>query len=132
MKKNEDFKTLIVVQVPHQRKVFAAAIESLAQLQELAGNSVGENYEFPGHWEKTNDDPDDPGDWIDDSTEDDLREAIRHDMHITYFVDEDDYKAGWNPGSHHQAAAARAAVERIALELGWRVEDEDDDLDQAD
>ena len=117
----DTFETIIMVQVPHQREVFACAIETESQLREMADLSVGDNYEFPGHYENP-DNEDDPGDWIDETTVEDLKEAIAHDMHCAYFITKEDYldPDGWSPGSHHQAIAVRNAVDRIAVDLGWK------------
>ena len=108
---------LIVCQVPHQMPPTAWAIRTESEFYQHAIDEGGDNWEFPGHYER--DDPDDPGDWIDTSTESDWQEAIAHDCHCCYFIYKDDYKE-WNPGSPHQAIAARAGVDKIAEDLGWK------------
>lgn len=102
---------MIVCEVPHQLPVKAYVVESESRLYEIAQISGGDNWEFPGHF-------DDDENWVDETTVDDMKEAIAHDLHICYFISECDYD-DFYPVSPHQGIRAKNEVKRLAGELGW-------------
>lgn len=105
---------MIVLKVPHQLSPKAYLIENESALYEMAKHEGGDNWYFPGHYE--NPDNED-GDWIDETTVSDMKDAIAHDMHVAYFISEADFPAfilGCNQGF-----IARESVNRLAVMLGW-------------
>ena len=101
---------MIVLQVPHQGRPCAYPIENEAELYEMAQQDGGDNWEFPGHF-------DEDENWIDETTIEDMKDAIAHDMSVCYFISEADFPS-FDPDAH-QGFLAREEVNRMAVFYDW-------------
>lgn len=117
---------VIYVEVPHQMPVFSRVLENRGQLVELAIANAKENYPW-SYLDEISEDGEYNGKGEADCPDDELWDAIRHNMHICYLISEADWREGWDPRSHHQASSARRQATELARGLGWEPEEEDDD-----
>jgi len=111
----------LLVEIPHQRKARVYIATDEIRLKEICEASVGNAYEWPGHWENEGTDLEE---WIDTRTLDDYLRAFAHDLHAGFALwgkaEALEYLAGKSHQAiYHQRARVLAEVTRAAREVGW-------------